>query len=87
MILVKIEICVNNLLLSLFIHLLELAVKFDQAMYTVVEDIGVVKVSLSLSHPSTTIINITVLSTDESATGMYIGISNLHHSTNKHLVT
>ena len=51
--------------------LLENTVWFNQDMYTVNENNGVVQVVLNLSNPSTVDTSVKVLSTNETADGKY----------------
>lgn len=53
--------------------LLDITVRFGQAMYIVDENIGVVQILLILINPSSTNTNIKVLSADETA-GKYHSI-------------
>ena len=61
----------NNYSKNLFVCTVVIAVQFDQAMYTVDENNGIVQVTLILSNPSASVISIEVLSTDETAYGEY----------------
>ena len=61
----------NNYSKNLFVCTVVIAVQFDQAMYTVDENNGIVQVTLILSNPSASVISIEVLSTDETANGEY----------------
>ena len=58
----------------------DITVTFGQSMYTVEENNGIVQVSLILNIPSSAIISIEVLSTDESATGelKYFNMLTMH---------
>ena len=49
--------------------LLDITVRFSQAMYTINENAGVVQVSLILSNPSSTAVNVNFISTNATANG------------------
>ena len=49
-------------------------VRFDQSSYTIEEDRGTIQPLLTLSNPSSFVETIQVISTDVSATGMYVHI-------------
>lgn len=61
----------DNYSINLFVCTVVIAVRFDQAMYTVDENNGIVQVTLILSNPSASVISIEVLSTNETAYGEY----------------
>ena len=52
--------------------MLDITVQFGQAMYTSNENAGVVQVSLILSNPSSTDVNVQVFNTNITANGKYI---------------
>ena len=49
--------------------LLDITVRFDQGMYSINENAGVVQVSLTLSNPSSTVVSINVFNTNVTANG------------------
>ena len=51
-----------------------ITVMFNQTMYSVIESNGPAQPVLVLSNPSSTAFNVTVTSTDGSATGEYCSI-------------
>ena len=52
--------------------MLDITVQFGQATYTSNENAGVVQVSLILSNPSSTDVNVQVFNTNITANGKYI---------------
>ena len=52
--------------------LLDITVSFGQGMYSINENAGVVQVSLILSNPSSTVVNVNIFNTNVTANGKYI---------------
>ena len=65
-------------MINSFDLLLEITVRFSQAMYSVSENAGVVQVSLILSNPSSTVVRMELSTADRSANGKY---NNVHYYT------